>query len=369
MGNMILTDIVIIIPALDPDGALITYCEALVKKGFHRFVLIDDGSAEEKKNIFSESIRLIKENGAEGELLIHEVNQGKGKALKDAFLFCADHYGEEDYAVITADSDGQHLPEDVLKLAGELGKDNDAIILGSRDFTLPNVPPKSKFGNTLTSNVFKIFLGLKINDTQTGLRGIPAKYLRALSTVEGDRFEYETRMFIWAKEHKVQILEMPIETVYENGNAGTHFNPVKDSIKIYGVIFGGFLKFAAGSLLSAILDIVLFSVFLNLLKGAALPVLLGKEIFTATVIARLCSALFNFTWNRKVVFHSAKNPAGQMMGYIVLMVFIMCSSGIMVTLLDGLLSAFIPVVLTKVLVDIILFIISYIAQKRMIFRD
>ena len=363
-----LQDIVIIIPALDPEENLTPYCESLFSEGFRRFLLVDDGSADENKHIFQNSVNALREKGADARLLVHPVNKGKGRALKDAFADCAEHYGEEGYAVITADSDGQHLTGDVKRIAEALLKDDDAILLGSRDFTRPDVPPRSKFGNILTSRVFRIFLGLQISDTQTGLRGIPAKYLREMTTIRGERFEYETRMFVWAKQKNVKITELPIETVYENGNAGTHFNPFVDSFKIYGVIFGSFFTFAAGSLMGCVIDLALFSLFLRIFRGmTGIPLLTGKEILLSTVLARFISAAFHFLWTRKVVFASKKKPLTQIVNYIVLMLSQMCASGILVTALDAVFRAFLPTVVTKMIVDTTLFFVSYFIQKRFIF--
>ena len=360
-----LKDIVIIIPALDPEENLTPYCESLYAEGFRRFLLVDDGSEEDKKQIFQQSLAVLQAQGADIRLITHPVNKGKGRALKNAFAFCADTYGEEGYAVITADSDGQHLPKDVRRIAEALLQSNDAIILGSRDFTRPDVPPKSKFGNTLTSRVFRIFLGLKISDTQTGLRGFPAKFLRELTKIEGERFEYETRMFLWAKQREIGITELPIETVYENGNAGTHFNPIVDSLKIYGVIFGSFFRFAAGSLLGCSIDLILFSLFLKAFRG--MTGLEGREILLSTALARFLSAVFHFLWTRKIVFDSRKKPGTQIVNYFVLMISQMCASGILVTCLDRVLSSFLPTVVTKMIVDTTLFFVSYFIQKRFIF--
>ena len=70
------------------------------------------------------------------------------------------------------------------------------VVLGVRTFDGDDVPFKSRFGNNLTSFVFKAMCGLNISDTQTGLRAIPYRYLQTFCEIEGEHFEYETRMLL-----------------------------------------------------------------------------------------------------------------------------------------------------------------------------
>ena len=232
-------DVIIIVPALDPDERLAPYIGELSGKGFRRFLLVDDGSAEENKTYFALAAQTAESCGGEAKILTHEVNKGKGRALKDAFAACLT---EKIRGVITVDADGQHTAADVARVAEAMRREPEALVLGTRDFTLKNVPWKSRFGNVLTSAVFRLFLGLRVSDTQTGLRGIPASCLRIFSTLYGERFEYETEMFVCVKRERIPICEVTIETVYENGNAGTHFHPIKDSVKIYRIILRSFFK-------------------------------------------------------------------------------------------------------------------------------
>ena len=95
--------------------------------------------------------------------------------------------------------------------------------------------------------VFKLLYGTSITDTQTGLRGFPNSIIPLMVDIDGERFEYETKMLIEVIDHKVPIDEVTIETIYFDNNAETHFNPIKDSIRIYKVIFASFFKFVLSS--------------------------------------------------------------------------------------------------------------------------
>ena len=78
---------------------------------------------------------------------------------------------------------------------------------------------------------------MHIGDTQTGLRGIPASAIPTMVTIDGERYEYEMNVLLKLRDMKLGVFEVPIETIYIDDNSGSHFNPVRDAIRIYAVIF------------------------------------------------------------------------------------------------------------------------------------
>lgn len=128
------------------------------------------------------------------------------------------------------------------------------VVLGCRDFSLPEVPPRSLMGNRITCAVFKIFCGMNISDTQTGLRAIPMEYLAALTAVSGERYEYETNMLLALKDQGIPYGEVKIRTIYLDDNRGSHFHTVRDSWRIYKLILARFFRYTLSSLLCAVVD-------------------------------------------------------------------------------------------------------------------
>lgn len=354
-------DQLIVIPALNPGEGLIEYVDTLLADGYKNILAVDDGSRDDLRHIFDE---IAAKDGC--EVLRHEVNMGKGRALKDAMLWFLDKYKDTDNApcgIITVDSDGQHIAQDVDKVAKAMIADPDALVLGARDFNKGNVPPKSRFGNKCTVVVLKLFIGGSTSDTQTGLRGIPSSMLERFSKLPGDRFEYETQMLIDAIQSDAKIVEVPIETVYIDENSGTHFHPIKDSLRIYSVILGTFFKYMISSLSSFVIDYVLFcTLFFLLMKGDFSE---NRSIWISTVVARICSSLFNYTVNKKVVFKSDRGPSTLVM-YYTLCVLQMAASAGLVSLVS--MAGLIPVQAAKIIVDTVLFVISYRIQKSLIFK-
>ena len=246
MSEMKYTRAVVLIPAYKPDERLIDLTRELIDNKLD-VLLVDDGGQEAFKHIFEK----CRELGA--DVAVHAVNMGKGRALKTginaAMLKWPDMAG-----IVTADADGQHTPKDILRLIDALHAHPDKLVLGSRAFT-GNVPFKSLWGNRITRFVYALASGVKVGDTQTGLRALPASSLPAMARIDGERYEYEMNVLLKLRDMGLGVFEVPIETIYINDNAGSHFNPVRDAIKIYMVIFKHLFSYIFSSGLSFIIRI------------------------------------------------------------------------------------------------------------------
>ncbi|MCI6164720.1 MAG: bifunctional glycosyltransferase family 2/GtrA family protein [Lachnospira sp.] len=346
----------VIIPSLNPDSKLVEVVESLIRTGFDDIIIVNDGSDESHLEPFE----LVSKH-PECTILTHEVNKGKGRGLKTAFEFCLKNRPEID-GVVTVDGDNQHKANDILNCCEKMIECKDKVILGVRNFKGDNVPFKSRFGNNMTSFVFKFICGLNISDTQTGLRAIPYQYLQLFDEVKGERFEYETNMLLEFRQSNIGFVEVPIETVYIEENASTHFNPVKDSLKIYGVIF----KFLFSSLASSIIDLAMFSVLTGILFGKVDEAL---RILLCTVIARIISSVFNYTFNRKAVFKAKNKVKESVIRYYILCVLQLCASYGLVFAVTSLLSlGAVMSVVAKAVIDVLLFLISFQIQRRWVFK-
>ncbi|WP_427170699.1 bifunctional glycosyltransferase family 2/GtrA family protein [Fusobacterium nucleatum] len=353
----------ILIPALNPPKQLIDYVKSLLENNLNDILLVDDGSKEEFKEIFD----IIEEfPNANIKVFRHAKNLGKGRALKNAFNYFLTLPNLDEYnGIVTADSDGQHRVEDVIKLAKEVEENPNTLILGCRDFDLEQVPPKSKFGNKITNGAFKLFYGKNISDTQTGLRGFPTAIIKDFLDIAGERFEYETKMLIYCFQKEIEIKEVIIETIYFNDNSETHFNPIIDSLKIYKVTLSPFLKYIVSAIFSFIVDILSFKwvLFILLLIGnyvGAFP------IFIATAIARIISSCFNFYLNKKFVFKYEKNTKKSLLKYYALCVIQLLISALFVTVVWKYTKYSETII--KIVVDSILFLLSYFVQQRWVFK-
>lgn len=356
-----LSKIYVVLPSLDPDEKLHLVINGLLEYGFSHIILVNDGSKQENLHYFEE------EAAAHPNvitLLHHEVNKGKGAALKNAFNWflsnCPDGVG-----VVTVDGDNQHHPEDTRACALHM-LETGRLTLGCRDFNQADVPARSSFGNKTTSAIFKIFVGMTISDTQTGLRAISREDLEYIATIAGDRFEYETNMLLAMKEQGIPFDEVKIRTVYIEENKSSHFRVIHDSWRIYKLILAHFFRYTLSSIASFFVDssmVYLLTVVLPLADP-----MLG---YCATAGARIVSSVLNFFMNKKLVFKSQVSTGKAMLRYYALaipqlLVQSLINQGLY-TLLGitenqpGLRT------LIHILVMTVLFIVSFTVQQRWVF--
>lgn len=356
-----LRQISVVLPSLDPDEKLLAVVDGLLGIGFTDIILVNDGSKKENLHYFDTAAA-----HPEVTLLHHEVNRGKGAALKTAFHWFLEHRPEA-LGVVTVDGDNQHHPEDT-KACSEQMMRSGKVVLGCRDFSLPHVPKRSRMGNNITCGVFKLMVGMTISDTQTGLRAIPTEAVKAFCEVKGDRFEYETNMLLAMKEQAIDFEEVKIRTVYIEENKSSHFRAVRDSWRIYKLILAHFFRYTISSIASAVVDAGLFAalswVLRNLLKEPWLSIL-------PAVGARAVSSLVNFFLNKTLVFHSKFSTGKAMLRYYLLAVPQMLLQagltwGANTLLHIGAQQTFLRT-LVYVIVMVVLYFASFVIQQRWVF--
>ena len=292
-----------VIPAYEPPESFVSYA-ALVLQSTDALVVVDDGSGKEYNAVF-DKIKDLK--GA--TVLSYEKNRGKGYALKQAFSYCVTHFASED-VIVTADCDGQHAPADVAAVCDAALQHPDTCVLGVRDFTQANVPARSKTGNIQTLRLLRWLFSLELTDSQTGLRAFTVKTAREFIKIDGNRFEYETGMLIYAKRNHIHIREVPIQTIYPEDPEDhiSHYKTFRDSFQIIGVM----LRYLSGTMMAGLLatigDLGLFS----LLTYVVFPQITPIYTLIATICGKILSSLINFGINCKYVFHGkARQSAGR----------------------------------------------------------
>ncbi len=262
----------------------------------------------------------------------HNVNLGKGRGLKNGINYILNNYPDAK-VIVTADCDGQHSVKDIKKCGDVAKKNMDSLVLGVRDFSDKNVPTRSKFGNVITRNVLYSFVGQKVSDTQTGLRAMSLDIAKNLIAVSGERYEYETNVLIETKLKKYTCKkEVVIETIYINDNETSHFNPVKDSIRVYR-LFASYILF---TLLAYIIETVIFAKVYDI--NSALYVI---PLFL--LLSKIVSCII------KMIFNNHVNLKYVIINYVI--------SAIILSLVKS------HIILIKVIIDIIMFILSLFLIK------
>jgi glycosyltransferase involved in cell wall biosynthesis len=338
------TLISVVIPAYKPSHQLLILVQELHSPAISLIVIVDDGSGREYDSIF-----LALATNPNVRILSHDMNLGKGAALKTG-IDCALQSLAGCVGIVTADADGQHAAADVHRVARRFAGSPDALVLGTRAFSGP-VPLRSRLGNSITHTVMRLVAGQRISDTQTGLRAIPRALAKRMLTVPASGYEFELQMLIAAGHLGVPVIEEPIRTIYQPGNASSHFNPLRDSMRIYFVL----LRFGLISMLTSGLDNLAFYFLFRASRVVALS-LLG---------ARLLSVAFNYTVVRKAVFFSHAQHHIALPRYLLLAAANVCLSYALISLLTGMFSF--RVIPAKISVETLMFIANFVIQRDFVF--
>lgn len=340
----------LIIPAYQPDQKMLKLLEQF--RGNDAFVpiVVDDGSGDAYRAIFDAATEFA-------IVLRHPQNRGKGAGLKTAMQYVLDQLPECSFA-LTADADGQHKYEDILRVNQTALAHPGALVLGSRRMVGDHIPLRSRLGNGITRKVFSAVAGKRVYDTQTGLRAYDRETMRKFVQISGDRYEYEINELLDAAQSNMDIIEVPIETVYIDENQSSHFNKFRDSFRIYMCI----LKFACSSLIAFCVDYVMV-LLLSALTQSLPPHI---SLLVSVVCARIISGTVNFAINRKLVFKGDESRGAAFGKYALLALVILCINYLLLDLLTVRLGwALAP---SKLLVEASLFVFSFLMQSKLVYR-
>ena len=336
--------ILFLFPSYQPTALFCELLEQFRQIDPSPIVVVDDGSGPAYDELFQRAARV-----SDTVVLKNAVNLGKGAALKHGMNHVLVNH-PDCIGVVTADADGQHAVDDILKVANELGSRSSEVIFGSRDFKR-DVPFRSKIGNVVSRYIYRFLIGLNLSDTQTGLRGIPRRLMKLSLGIRSNRYEFETEQIITAKAAGLQFREVPIRTVYIDDNSGSHFNPVLDSFRIYFVL----LRYAVSSLATALTDLLVFYILTAN----------GMGLLSANMSARAVALWIQFMLLKKYVFKS-KAGLSIFAAYVAYVFFSGYVSSVMQQQFAAHLVA--STLLAKIVVESIIWIFNFMFLRDIIFR-
>jgi len=344
----------LLIPAYNPSNKLIDLLNTLkkydIEKIFSIIVVVNDGSNHDCNYIFSK----LSENNI--KIINHAINIGKGAALKTGFNYILTHELEVT-SIVTADADGQHLPEDIFKVAEVALHSPQALILGVRNFSLSQVPLRSWVGNQLTRFITRFFTGLNFSDTQTGLRAWPSKLCKQVLTTSINGYDFEMDALISGSKNylgSLSIREVSIQTVYEKGNSTSHFNPILDSMKVYFV----FIRYSFVSIISFFLDYMVYSIIYLISHGN--PIIIS-------VFVRFFTSIFNFILNKKFVFHNNEKFFTKYIKYMLSVLYVLMFSSVFLYLLIDIFR--VNVYIAKPISEVLAFFLSFFLNSIFVFSN
>jgi len=341
----------LVIPAYNPSVELVKLIETILNLDndsvIAGIIVINDGSDGQCNDIFNKIAKI-----EHVVILKHATNLGKGAALKTGFNYVLVHYTDTP-VIVTADADGQHKAEDILRVVKVATLNLDTLVLGARVFG-KGVPIRSQFGNQLTRLVVHLFTGLKLLDTQTGLRAWPRQLCINALKININGYDFEMECLVKAKQiGATGIKEVPIQTIYEKKNQSSHFNPMLDSMRIYFV----FLRYSSTAMTASLLDYILFITAFSV----------TRSVIKSLIFARFLAIIAAYGMARQIVFKDSRPFSKTLPLYFVLVIGYMIISYGSISYLNEALGF--NVVYAKLITESLLFFASFTLLRELVFKN
>lgn len=223
--------IFVVMPAYNEESTITGVMEELFNRGFN-LVVVDDGSSDETYKVAENAGRVHEDHF---HLYKHLLNRGLGGALRTGIEAALLHDAE---IIVTFDADGQHDPDDIMNVCQPIMDGEADVVIGIRDFN--HMPDSKKFGNTVMNIITWIFYGMKVNDSQSGLRAFKRE---AAEIIEINARDYGVSSEIVGeiKRHKLLLKEVPMKTIYTDYSMAKGTN-LKVGLKILGKLMKNIFK-------------------------------------------------------------------------------------------------------------------------------
>lgn len=343
--------VALLIPAFQPAPDIVRIVEEVLASGKHvisKVVIVDDGSDA----AFSRDFAMLAAM-PNVTVLRNAVNLGKGAALKHGFNHLL--VTGDEVSIITADADGQHTPADIVRVAEMAAGKPGTQVMGVRHFG-QNVPLRSKIGNVLTRAVMHLLTGVKLEDTQTGLRAWPRQMAADALRIPINGYDFEMEALVRGSQsgcHPIEIIQIPIATIYLNGNRSSHFSPLLDSMRIYFV----FMRFCGAGLVTMLVDNIVFLAAFSF----------SHNIAISQVMSRTSGGAVSFWMSRHIVFRSHVKWGTALIKFFTLVIVLGVISYAMIRLLSSS-EIGLSVFSSKLLTELLLFLASFAIQRDLVFR-
>ena len=193
--------VIIVVPAYNEERTIVGVIRGLKGRGFTRIIVVDDNSSDRTSELARN----------EGVILLrHILNRGLGGALgtgiKAALCFKPE-------VIVTFDADGQHDPDDILRLLEPIEKGEVDAVIGSRMQDIGGMPWFRRIANRLANLVTYLFFGIWTTDSQSGLRAFSRNAAGRLQIMTSG-MEVSSEMIAEIARNGLRCKEVPIKAIY-----------------------------------------------------------------------------------------------------------------------------------------------------------
>ena len=216
----------IVIPAYNEARTVRAIAERSLRQAA-LVIVVDDGSTDGTAEAL---------HGLAVHVVRHDTNQGKGASLWDGFQVALARGAD---AVVTLDGDGQHQPEDVVRLLAAAHRHPHRMVIAARLIGREAYPRVRTMANHFADFWISWAAGHPIADSQSGQRLYPAALLRQLHARHDAHasFTFESEALIRAARLGFTTVAVPIKAVFDASGRRSHFRSVRDVARI-GIMVG-----------------------------------------------------------------------------------------------------------------------------------
>ena len=182
-------------------------------------LVIDDGSIDGTGDAAREAGAVV---------LRHDVNRGKGAALKTGFCWALEQGVD---GVVTIDADGQHLPSEIPKILRAQEESGAHLVIGGRAHLFAQMLPRRRRANRFSAAAIAWASHAAITDSQSGFRYYSAELIRTMP-LQADGFDLESEVIVKAGQRGMDIVTTPIDLGFVDGISTSHYRPVADTVRI-----------------------------------------------------------------------------------------------------------------------------------------
>ena len=210
--------VLVMIPAFNAApsiGRIVAEC----RRHSESVIVVDDGSKDGTGEIARQAGAVV---------LRHDVNRGKGAALKTGFAYAIANGFD---GVVTIDADGQHLPSEIPKILAARSGSGADLIIGGRSHLFEHMLPRRRMANRFSAWSIANAAGTAVTDSQSGFRFYSTKLLRSIS-LNSDGFDMESEVIVRAGRGAFQVMTVPIELGFVDGLCTSHYKPIADTVRI-----------------------------------------------------------------------------------------------------------------------------------------